>query len=145
MVEGAGAAGLAALLAGKVELDSEDTVCAVLCGGNIDPNLLTRVLEQVLVREGRYIMLKLLVVDRPGRLSRLLDHVAESGANVIEIFHKRAMWLAPLGKTGIEMLLEVRDEQHGREIVRHLEDSGYHVEREGRGRLGRITFAFFFI
>ena len=133
VVEGAGAAGLAALLAGKVELDSEDTVCAVLCGGNIDPNLLTRVLEQVLVREGRYIMLKLLVVDRPGRLSRLLDHVAESGANVIEIFHKRAMWLAPLGKTGIEMLLEVRDERHGREIVRHLEDSGYHVEREGVG------------
>ena len=133
VVEGAGAAGLAALLAGKVELDSEDTVCAVLCGGNIDPNLLTRVLEQVLVREGRYLMLKLLVVDRPGRLSRLLDHVAESGANVIEIFHKRAMWLAPLGKTGIEMLLEVRDEQHGREIVRHLENSGYHVEREGVG------------
>ncbi len=133
VVEGAGAAGLAALLAGKVELDSEDTVCAVLCGGNIDPNLLTRVLEQVLVREGRYLMLKLLVVDRPGRLSRLLDHVAESGANVIEIFHKRAMWLAPLGKTGIEMLLEVRDEQHGREIIRHLEDSGYHVEREGVG------------
>ncbi len=133
VVEGAGAAGLAALLAGKIKLDSEDTVCAVLCGGNIDPNLLTRVLEQVLVREGRYLMLKLLVVDRPGRLSRLLDHVAESGANVIEIFHKRAMWLAPLGKTGIEMLLEVRDEQHGREIVRHLEDSGYHVEREGVG------------
>lgn len=133
VVEGAGAAGLAALLAGKIELDSEDTVCAVLCGGNIDPNLLTRVLEQVLVREGRYLMLKLLVVDRPGRLARLLDHVAESGANVIEIFHKRAMWLAPLGKTGIEMLLEVRDEQHGREIVRHLEDSRYHVEREGVG------------
>ncbi len=133
VVEGAGAAGLAALLAGKVEIDAEDTICAVLCGGNIDPNLLTRVLEQVLVREGRYIMLKLLVVDRPGRLARLLDHVAESGANVIEIFHKRAMWLAPLGKTGIEMLLEVRDEQHGREIVRHLENSGYHVEREGVG------------
>ncbi len=133
VVEGAGAAGLAALLAGKVELNSEDTVCAVLCGGNIDPNLLTRVLEQVLVREGRYLMLKLLVADRPGMLARLLDHAAESGANVIEIFHKRAMWLAPLGKTGIEMLLEVRDEQHGREIIRHLEDSGYHVEREGVG------------
>ncbi|MEO8073509.1 MAG: threonine ammonia-lyase [Acidobacteriota bacterium] len=133
VVEGAGAAGLAALLAGKIELNAEDTVCAVLCGGNIDPNLLTRVLEQVLVREGRYLMLKLLVVDRPGMLARLLDHVAESGANVIEVFHKRAMWLAPLGKTGIEMLLEVRDEQHGREIVRHLEDCGYHVEREGVG------------
>lgn len=133
VVEGAGAAGLAALLAGKINLKEDDTVCAVLCGGNIDPNLLARVLEQVLVRQSRYIMLKLLVVDRPGSLARLLDNVAESGANVIEVFHRRAMWLAPLGRVGIEMLLEVRDEPHGREVVRNLKNSGYHVEREGVG------------
>ena len=82
----------------------------MLCGGNIDANLLARVLEQVMVRMGRYIFLKLLVPDRPGILAKLLINVAESGANVIEVFHKRAMWLAPLGKVGIEMLLEVRDE-----------------------------------
>ena len=133
VVEGAGAAGLAALLAHKISLTADDTVCTVLCGGNIDPNLLTRVLQQVLVRQRRYIMLKLLVPDRPGMLARLLDNVAESGANVIEVFHKRAMWLAPFGKTGIEMLLEVRDEPHGHEVTKHLEDSGYHVEREGQG------------
>lgn len=133
VVEGAGAAGLAALLARKIDLSPDDNVCAVLCGGNIDPNLLARVLEQVLVRQGRYIMFKLLVPDRPGMLARLLDNVADSGANVIEVFHRRAMWLAPLGKTGIEMLLEVRDEQHGREVHRHLESVGYHVEREGQG------------
>ncbi len=133
VVEGAGAAGLAALLAGKVNLKKEDAVCAVLCGGNIDPNLLARVLEQVMVRRGRYIMLKLLVIDRPGTLARLLDHTAESGANVIEVFHRRAMWLAPLGRVGIEMLLEVRDEQHGREVLKHLRETGYHVEREGVG------------
>lgn len=133
VVEGAGAAGLAALLAGKINLKEDDTVCAVLCGGNIDPNLLARVLEQVLVRQSRYIMLKLLVVDRPGSLARLLDNVAESGANVIEVFHRRAMWLAPLGRVGIEMLLEVRDEPHGREVVRHLRQANYHVEREGVG------------
>ncbi len=133
VVEGAGAAGLAALLAKKIKIKPDDTVCTVLCGGNIDPNLLTRVLEQVLVRQGRYIMLKLLVADRPGSLARLLDHVAESGANVIEVFHRRAMWLAPFGRVGIEMLLEVRDESHAREVHRHLENSGYHVEREGQG------------
>ncbi len=130
VVEGAGAAGLAAVLAKKIKLNADDTVCTVLCGGNIDPNLLTRVLEQVLVRQGRYLMLRLLVPDRPGMLARLLDNVADAGANVIEIFHKRAMWLAPLGKTGIEMLLEVRDEQHGCEVTAHLEISGYHVKRE---------------
>lgn len=133
VVEGAGAAGLAALLAKKVKVEADETACAVLCGGNIDPNLLARVLEQVLVRQGRYIMLKLLVIDRPGMLADLLKHVAEIRANVIEVFHRRAMWLAPLGKTGIEMLLEVRDEQHGREVTRHLRDCGYHVEREGVG------------
>lgn len=133
VVEGAGAAGLAALLAGKVTLEENDTVCTILCGGNIDPNLLARVLEQVLVRRGRYIMLKLLVTDRPGMLARLLDNVAEAGANVIEVFHRRAMWLAPLGRVGIEMLLEVRDEPHGREVVAHLQNAGYQVEREGVG------------
>lgn len=133
VVEGAGAAGLAALLAKKIKVDESDTVCTVLCGGNIDGNLLARILEQVLVRQGRYIILKLLVLDRPGGLAKLLACVAESGANVIEVFHRRAMWLAPLGRVGIEMVLEVRDEQHGREVYQHLEAANYHVEREGQG------------
>jgi threonine dehydratase len=133
VVEGAGAAGLAALLAKKIDLGSNETVCALLCGGNIDANLLARVLEQVLVRQGRYIMLKLLVLDRPGMLASLLASVAESGANVIEVFHRRAMWLAPLGRVGIEMLLEVRDNEHGRKVQEHLQEAGYHVEREGQG------------
>ncbi len=133
VVEGAGAAGVAALLAKKIDVSPTDVVCTILCGGNIDANLLTRVLEQVLVRQGRYIMLKLSVPDRPGMLAPLLNHVAESGANVIEVFHRRAMWLAPLGRVGIEMLLEVRDEQHGREVFNHLQTAGYHVEREGVG------------
>jgi len=132
VVEGAGGAGLAALLSKKITVRPDDTVCAVLCGGNIDANLLTRVLEQVLVHQGRYIMLKLLVLDRPGMLAALLNHVAETHANVIEVFHRRAMWLAPLGRVGIEMLLEVRDNEHGREVQKHLESAGYQVEREGQ-------------
>lgn len=133
VVEGAGAAGLAALLAGKIKVSADQKVCALLCGGNIDANLLTRILEQVLVRQGRYIILKLLVADRPGGLSALTEHVAQAGANIIEVFHRRSMWLAPLGRVGIEMLLEVRDEEHGQEVYRHLEEAGYHVEREGQG------------
>lgn len=133
VVEGAGAAGVAALLAKKVKVASDDVVCAVLAGGNIDGNLLARVLEQVMVRQGRYVVFKLLVLDRPGSLATLLDRVAESGANVMEVNHQRAIWLAPLGYTGIEMILEVRDERHGREVHKYLEDAGYHVEREGQG------------
>jgi len=133
VVEGAGAAAVAALLAKKIELTETDVVCAVLAGGNIDGNLLARVIEQVLVRQGRYIVLKLLVLDRPGSLAAMLEEVAASGANVVEVNHQRAIWLAPLGYTGIEMILEVRDETHGREVTKHLEDAGYHVEREGQG------------
>ena len=133
VAEGAGASGVAALLAKKIELRPDDVVCAVLAGGNIDGNLLTRIIEQVLVRQGRYAIMKLLVLDRPGGLAGLLNMVAETGANVVEVYHQRAIWLAPLGYTGIEMILEVRDEQHGRDVHKHLETAGYHVEREFQG------------
>lgn len=133
VVEGAGAAGVAALLAGKIAVKPNDVVCTVLCGGNIDGNLLARVLEQVMVSQGRYIMLKLTVPDRPGQLAPLLDQVGKAGANVMEVFHRRAMWLAPLGRVGIEMLLEVRDNEHAAEVIEHLEKHGYQVEREGPG------------
>lgn len=130
VVEGAGAAGVAALLAGKIEVTPDDVVCAVLCGGNIDANLLARVLEQVMVKRGRYLLLKVLVDDRPGKLSSLLNHVAETGASVMEVYHRRAMYLAPLGSVGIELLLEVRNEKHGLEILGYLRRSGYDVTRK---------------
>ena len=133
VVEGAGAAGVAALLAKKIDVRPTDTVCAVLCGGNIDANLLARILEQVLVRQGRYVIMKVLVLDRPGMLASVLNRVAETGANVIEVYHQRAIWLAPLGRVGIEMVLEVRDEQHTREVQAHLKAAGFQVEREGQG------------
>jgi threonine dehydratase len=133
VVEGAGAAGVAALLAKKLEIRPDDAVCAVLCGGNIDANLLARILEQVMVREGRYVIMKVLVLDRPGMLAAVLNHVAETGANVVEVYHQRAIWLAPLGRVGIEMILEVRDKQHARDVYDHLKTAGYDVEREGQG------------
>ncbi|MEZ5345219.1 MAG: threonine ammonia-lyase [Pyrinomonadaceae bacterium] len=133
VVEGAGAAGVAAVLANKIDLGKNDVVCSVLCGGNIDANLLARILEQVLVREGRYIIVKSLVDDRPGGLAQMLKKVAEIGANVIEVFHRRALWLAPFGRVGVEMLLEVKDEEHGKEVIAYLEESGYQIQREEQG------------
>lgn len=133
VVEGAGAAGMGAILAGKVPTQAGQTVATVLCGGNIDGNLLSRVIEQVMVRQGRYLLLKLAVIDRPGALARVVDLVAAAGANIIDIFHRRALWLAPLGKVGVELVLEVRDAQHGLEVVAGLERAGYAVERENVG------------
>ncbi|MBX3291067.1 MAG: threonine ammonia-lyase [Acidobacteria bacterium] len=133
VVEGAGAAGVAALLAGKVDVKPDDTVCAVLCGGNIDGNVLARVIEQVLVRRGRYVIFKVLVPDRPGSLARMLDIIAECRANVIEVYHQRAIWLAPLGSVGIETILEVRDPDHALEVKDRLEQAGIKVEHEHPG------------
>jgi threonine dehydratase len=130
VVEGAGAAGIAALLAEKIEVKPEDIVCTVLCGGNIDGNLLSRVIEQVMVRQGRYVLLKLAVIDRPGALSRLISLIAEQGANVIDVFHRRALWLAPLGKVGVELVLEVRDAFHSQQVMEALTKAGYHVEMD---------------
>ena len=133
VAEGAGAAGVAALLAGKVKLKEEDVACTILCGGNIDGNLLSRVIEQVLVRKGRYVIAKVLILDRPGSFAALLNKVADTGASIIESNHQRAIWLAPLGYTGVELILEVRDSEHAAEVYRHLEECGYHVQPEGQG------------
>jgi threonine dehydratase len=133
VVEGAGAAGIAALLAGKISLKVDDTVCTVLCGGNIDGNLLARVIEQVMVRQGRYVLLKLAVIDRPGALARLIARVADAGANVIDVFHRRALWLAPLGKVGVELVLEVRDKEHSQQVISKLKNAGYQVEMDEQG------------
>jgi threonine dehydratase len=133
VVEGAGAAGVAALISDKITLRANETVCVPLCGGNIDGNLLSRVIEQVMVRQGRYVVLKTLVNDQPGSLSPLISRVAATGANVIDVFHRRAFWLAPLSKVGIELVLEVRDEAHAQAVVADLISAGYGVEREGQG------------
>lgn len=132
VVEGAGAAGVAALLAGKVGLRPGEVVATVLCGGNIDSNLLARVLEQAMVRQGHYVLLRTMVDDHPGNLAPLLNQVADAGANVIDIFHRRAAWLVPVDQVGIELVLEVRDAEHGNALVAHLEQAGYHVAREGQ-------------
>ncbi|MFV0390174.1 MAG: threonine ammonia-lyase [Pyrinomonadaceae bacterium] len=130
VVEGAGASSAAALLAGKVSVNSDDTVCAVLAGGNIDSNLLARVLEQDLVSQGRYVMFKCLVDVRPGSLSGLLSAAADAGANVIEVFHRRAMWLAPLGQVGVELLLEVRDPEHLAFVQKKIASAGYRIKQK---------------
>jgi threonine dehydratase len=133
VAEGAGAVGIAALLSGKITPRHNEQLCVVLSGGNIDANFLARVIEQVLVKQGRYIVLHTSVPDRPGNLSRMLDHVAGEGANVIDINHRRAAWQVPVDRTGIELILEVRDEEHGQSVIGRLERAGYRIERVGAG------------
>ncbi|WP_053959575.1 threonine ammonia-lyase [Sulfobacillus thermosulfidooxidans] len=127
VVEGAGAVGLAAILAGKIPLGL-GTVGVVVSGGNIDVTLLNRIIEKGLVEEGRQVHLKTTVGDRPGQLARVLRRVAELKANVIRVEHER--WNPQLSpaEVAIQMVLETRNVEHVQQLVTKLREDGYDVE-----------------
>ncbi|OLZ11987.1 threonine ammonia-lyase [Sulfobacillus thermosulfidooxidans] len=127
VVEGAGAVGLAAMLAGKIPLGL-GTVGVVVSGGNIDVTLLNRIIEKGLVEEGRQVHLKTTVGDRPGQLARVLRRVAELKANVIRVEHER--WNPQLSpaEVAIQMVLETRNVEHVQQLVTKLREDGYDVE-----------------
>ena len=133
VVEGAGAASMAALLAGKV---TGEDACALLSGGNIDPTLLVSVVRHGLTRAGRYLILRTQLFDRPGELLKLLDLVAVERANIVEIHHRREGIGIDVAETGVELTLITRDETHCLRLIETLESSGYPVERLSSRTLG---------
>lgn len=127
VAEGAGAVGLAALL-GRVR-PGPGPVVVVLSGGNIDVNILSRIIERGLVRAGRYVRLSALIPDRPGSLQRLLSTVAAQGANVLQVHHERWLDRVTVGEVEVDLALETRDHEHADEIIAALERDGYPVRR----------------
>jgi threonine dehydratase len=127
MVEGGGAAGFAALLNRKVA-NVEGPACVVLSGGNIDVNVLSRIIERGLVKAGRYVRMTTFVPDRPGGLHQLLACVANLGANVIEIHHQRWLAKSTIGEVEIDLSLETRDAEHVQEVLSGLREHGYEVQ-----------------
>ena len=127
VVEGAGAVALAALINKRVGLEGK-TCVLLLGGGNIDVNLIARIIERGLVKDGRIVRLTVLVRDRPGSLARLTALVAEARANVLHIGHDRAFSRAPLGETEVEFTLETSGRAHIDAIRRHLREAGYTVD-----------------
>ncbi|MGH2895422.1 MAG: threonine ammonia-lyase [Solirubrobacteraceae bacterium] len=130
VVEGGGAAGVAALLAGKVAggTGSGATV-VVLSGGNVDAGLLAAVAQRNETLMGRRIRLFTRISDRPGGLAGLLALIAEAGGNVVHADHVRDAVALHVRETGVEITLETRNPQHGDAIVAALEDAGYTVRR----------------
>ncbi len=126
LVEGAGAASLAALLAGKVQ--GEEEVCLILSGGNIDPTLLIQVMRHGLTQAGRYLVLRTRISDRPGELIKLLQLVAEERGNVVSVEHHREGMALPIGETEVELTLATRDEAHCDALVAALAAHGYVAE-----------------
>jgi threonine dehydratase len=127
VVEGAGAVGLAALLAGHIPSARGSHACVVLSGGNIDATLLDRVLRRGLARAGRYLSIESRVKDRPGELSGLLDIVAEMDANVLTVEHHREDVGLPVDEVEVRLTVETRNATHARELVARLRGAGYPV------------------
>jgi threonine dehydratase len=131
VAEGAGAVALAALLNGKVPEARNRIVGVVISGGNIDVNLISRIIERGLVKDGRLVQLLVNVPDRPGSLARFISGVAEQGANVVEIHHNRAFSRAALGQVDVEVTLETRGQAHVTELIEALRQKGWAVKVEG--------------
>jgi threonine dehydratase len=130
LAEGAGAVPLAALVAGKLPIAAADLTAIVLSGGNIDLNMVERIIARGLVTDGRLAMLAVTVPDRPGNLARLTALVAGTGANVLQLSHARAFADISVRDVEIVMQLETRGPDHVRDVVRALTEHGFGV-REG--------------
>jgi len=130
LAEGAGAVPLAALLSGRLSQQPSDVTVMVLSGGNIDVNLVKRIIDRGLVTDGRLVRLAITVPDRPGNLARLTNVVAAAGANVLQVAHRRAYADISVRDVEIVFQLETRGRDHVTAIVARLESEGIRVREE---------------
>lgn len=124
VVEGAGGAGIAAMLDHR-GLFAGRRVGVVLTGGNIDPRVLAALAERGLVRSGRLSRLRVLLDDRPGALARLLSIVGEAGGNILEVQHQRLFAEMPIRLVDVDLAIETADAAHRDAIIQAILDAGY--------------------
>lgn len=128
VVEPAGAVGVAALMAGVV--DVRPPVVVLLTGGNIDPLLMVRVIEHGLAAAGRYLRVRVRCGDRPGQLAALLAQIADQGANVVDVEHRRYDQRLRLGEVEVVLAVETRGSEHSDHLIGALRAAGYTVTPE---------------
>jgi threonine dehydratase len=124
VAEGAGAAGIAALLV-EPERFKGKKVGVVLCGGNIDARILASILMRGMVRSGRLVRLRAEITDSPGTLAKVARIIGEAGGNIVEIFHQRLFHDVPVKLADLDVVVETRDIVHVREIMAKMEDGGF--------------------
>jgi threonine dehydratase len=127
VVEGAGAVGVAALLADRIPGDGP--VGIVLSGGNIDPTLLISVMRHGLTTASRYLVLRTRIPDRPGELIKLLELIAQERVNVLSVEHHREGMAISIAETEVELTLATRDAEHCAAVLAAMAAWGYPVER----------------
>ena len=123
MAEGAGAAGLAAMLA-KPGRFSGKKVGLILCGGNIDPRILASIMVRELERDSRIICFRLTIPDRPGVLGQIASRLGELGANILEVAHRRLFLDVPAKGAKLDVTIETRDGAHAQEIIAAMDADG---------------------
>lgn len=128
MAEGAGAAGLGALLA-QPERFKDRKVGLILSGGNIDPRILASIMVRELDRESRIVSFRLTIPDRPGVLGVIATKLGELGANILEVDHRRLFLDVPAKGAKLDVTIETRDATHAADIMKSLAGEGYHPER----------------
>jgi threonine dehydratase len=126
VVEGAGAAGFAALLQ-YPEVFQGRRVGLVLCGGNIDPRLLSNVIIRELQREGRILTIAVDIEDRPGVLAKVATLVGNAGGNIIEVSHNRMLTDMPAKDAELRVSVETRDAAHAEAICQAVREAGFTV------------------
>jgi len=127
VVEGAGAVTLAAAVNRDLGIEGE-TVVPILCGGNIDSNVLSQVINRGLINAGRYLKFETVLVDKPGALVEIATVIAEHDANIYAIHHDRMAKDVTLNAAEVEFEVETRSREHANRIVRDLEKRGYDIE-----------------
>lgn len=128
VAEGAGAAGLAALISDPARYAGR-RIGLIVCGGNIDPRLLASVLLRQLVHESRLVSLSIEIEDSPGFLARVAGRVGESGGNIVQVHHERLSAGRHAKSATLEMLIEAQDESHANQIMADLTTAGFTVRR----------------
>ncbi|MEZ5399711.1 MAG: threonine ammonia-lyase [Bryobacteraceae bacterium] len=128
LAEGAGAAAMAAMMHGKTTLEGK-RVAVLVCGGNIDVTLLSRIIERGLVKDGRMVRLRIHLPDHPGALQKLCMVIAAQRANIVETNHDRAYYGVNLGDTVIDITMETRGHEHVEELKSALTAAGYVYEQ----------------
>ena len=124
MVEGAGAAGIAAIMT-RPDLFEGARVGTVLCGGNIDPRMLSSILMRGLARKGQMVRLRIGILDAPGALGRITGVIGDSGGNIIDVYHLRLLSDLPIKRAEIDVIVETRDLPHVQRIVDALNHAGF--------------------
>ncbi len=131
IAEGAGAASVAALLNNVIPSLEGKKVCPIICGGNIDVNVIARIIERGLVAAGRLWQVEITITDTPGSLAELLTHIGKMRANVLEVAHNRTFASGlSFGSTHVELRLETRGDMHINEIRHRLNSLGYEFDED---------------